>query len=254
MPSARHRALAAASPTSSEPARPGVLATATASICVERQIRPVRSASSMTGRIRSTCAREAISGTTPPKRSCRWSCEATTDERTSSSSVDDGGRRFVAGGFENQEFSSIELRGQWSHVDGARQATWCADGLAQLQLWRARLIGSTISATGAGLRRLRGRSVNGGFVGLGRRLGVRRSACGRRRPASSGLASAAARLRSFVGRRVYRLGGSARRGLGGGLDPWRPDGGLGVLADQDVAVAAIVESAARVCRPLSLTS
>ena len=61
---ARHKVLAATRPTSSEPANPGVLATAMASISCS--VRPARrSASSITGRIRSTCARAAISGTTP---------------------------------------------------------------------------------------------------------------------------------------------------------------------------------------------
>ncbi len=41
----------------------------------------------MTGMIRSTWARAAISGTTPRYRSCNVSCEATTDESTSSWSV-----------------------------------------------------------------------------------------------------------------------------------------------------------------------
>ena len=62
------------------------MATATRSMSAnERSAR--RSVSSITGRMRSRCAREAISGTTPPKRRCRSSCEATTEARTSSRSV-----------------------------------------------------------------------------------------------------------------------------------------------------------------------
>ena len=60
----------------------------------------------MTGRIRSTWAREAISGTTPPNRSCRCSCEATTDDEHFELVGDDRRRRFVAGGFEDQKSSS----------------------------------------------------------------------------------------------------------------------------------------------------
>ena len=49
---------------------------------VAERRRPARvRASSITGRICRTCAREAISGTTPPNRSCRSICEATTLER-----------------------------------------------------------------------------------------------------------------------------------------------------------------------------
>jgi hypothetical protein len=53
---------------SSEPAKPGVLATATASKSANFKL-AFRKASSITGKIRSTCARDAISGTTPPNRS-----------------------------------------------------------------------------------------------------------------------------------------------------------------------------------------
>ena len=62
--------LARRRPTSSEPARPGVVATAIASTLVELR-------RGMTQRLvdhweqASMWAREAISGTTPPKRSCK---------------------------------------------------------------------------------------------------------------------------------------------------------------------------------------
>ena len=101
-------AFAAVSPTSSEPARPGVFATATAS--KSASVRPaLRSASSITGRIRSTCARDAISGTTPPNRSCK--CILRGDDRREHFQPvgDDGRRRFVARGFDRQQLHGASL-------------------------------------------------------------------------------------------------------------------------------------------------
>ncbi len=66
------------------------------------QRRPCASASSMTGRMRSTWAREAISGTTPPKRWC--SSVLRGDDRREHLQLvgDHGGGRFVAGGFDRE--------------------------------------------------------------------------------------------------------------------------------------------------------
>jgi len=75
-------AFAAASPTSSEPTSPGRTATATASSS-DRAMPDRRTASSITGMIRSTWAREAISGTTPRHRACSCSWLATTLASTS---------------------------------------------------------------------------------------------------------------------------------------------------------------------------
>src|SRR3954454_14537233 len=62
-------ALAAATPTSSAPVSPGPEVTATASTSSART--PASASARCTvGTIASRCAREAISGTTPPKRSC----------------------------------------------------------------------------------------------------------------------------------------------------------------------------------------
>ena len=54
------------------------------------------SASAITGVTSSTCARLAISGTTPPKRACRSTWLDTTDERTIAAVLDDRGRGLVA--------------------------------------------------------------------------------------------------------------------------------------------------------------
>ena len=70
MPSAAAIALPADSPTSSEPTRPGLTATATAARSARATPARVR-ASSITGMIRSTWARDATSGTTP--RHLAWS-------------------------------------------------------------------------------------------------------------------------------------------------------------------------------------
>src|SRR6266567_339665 len=64
-------AFAAASPTSSAPTRPGPTVTATASTSPNQIPASVR-ASVSSGLTFSRWAREAISGTTPPNRSCRW--------------------------------------------------------------------------------------------------------------------------------------------------------------------------------------
>jgi len=70
MPSAAAIALPADRPTSSEPTSPGLTATATATRSA--RLMPARvSASSITGMIRSTWARDATSGTTPRHRA--WS-------------------------------------------------------------------------------------------------------------------------------------------------------------------------------------
>src|SRR5918997_342187 len=67
--SASAYALAAASPTSSAPVSPGPAVTATAS--TSEALTPASARARCTvGTIASKCAREAISGTTPPNRSC----------------------------------------------------------------------------------------------------------------------------------------------------------------------------------------
>ena len=78
--------LAAESPTSSEPTRPGRTATATAS-SEALEILARERASSITGMIRSTCARDATSGTTPRQRACKSSWLATTLDSTSRARV-----------------------------------------------------------------------------------------------------------------------------------------------------------------------
>ena len=68
-------ALAAATPVSSAPTRPGPCVTATASI--ESSVQPAcSSAWSTIASTASTCMREAISGTTPPYISCSFICDA----------------------------------------------------------------------------------------------------------------------------------------------------------------------------------
>ena len=119
---ARQIALAAVSPTSSEPARPGVLATATASRSASVMF-ALRSASSMTGRIRSTWAREAISGTTPPNRWCSASCEATTEESTSSWSVT------TAAAVSSQVVSMVRRR-----IGSCRAGSWELEVVQRLPL------------------------------------------------------------------------------------------------------------------------
>src|SRR5688572_21443675 len=69
------RAFAAATPTSRAPASPGPLVTAIASTSCSRTP-AVSQARSMVGTIASRCAREATSGTTPPKRACSSTLEA----------------------------------------------------------------------------------------------------------------------------------------------------------------------------------
>src|SRR5215213_6159798 len=69
LPSATASALAAATPTSSAPARPGPLVTASASTSDSRTPAS-RQARSTVGAIASRCARLATSGTTPPNRAC----------------------------------------------------------------------------------------------------------------------------------------------------------------------------------------
>src|SRR5581483_2145533 len=80
MPWHRATALAALTPTSSDPARPGPEQAATASM--SDSVRPAStSAWAMTGLTSSRWARLAISGTTPPKRAWRSPWLATTDDR-----------------------------------------------------------------------------------------------------------------------------------------------------------------------------
>ena len=73
-------------PDQQRPGQSGVFATATASISASVKLARWR-VSWITGKMRSRCAREAISGTTPPKRWCSSSWEATTEALTSSRSV-----------------------------------------------------------------------------------------------------------------------------------------------------------------------
>src|SRR5437763_6475421 len=73
-------ALAALTPTSSEPARPGPQQAATASMS-DSSSPASTSAWAMTGLTSSRWARLAISGTTPPKRAWRSPWLATTDDR-----------------------------------------------------------------------------------------------------------------------------------------------------------------------------
>ena len=99
---ARHRALAATSPTSSEPASPGVLATATASMSAS--VRLARwSVSWITGKMRSRCAREAISGTTPPNLLVQVVLRGHHRRLDFEPIRNDRRRRFVAGGFDREE-------------------------------------------------------------------------------------------------------------------------------------------------------
>src|SRR5437899_2250929 len=80
MPWHNATALAALTPTSSEPASPGPEQAATAPM--SPRSRPAStSAWAMTGLISSRWARLAISGTTPPKRAWRSPWLATTDDR-----------------------------------------------------------------------------------------------------------------------------------------------------------------------------
>ena len=118
--------LAAISPTSSDPASPGRLATATASRSAS--VTPAfASASSITGRIRSTCARDAISGTTPPNRSCSFVLRR-DDRRQHLELVGDHRRRgFVARRFDGED---EHAECQWSvisvvskHWTGLQQLT-----------------------------------------------------------------------------------------------------------------------------------
>ena len=76
LPSPIASALAAATPTSSAPARPGPLVTAIASTSCSRTP-AVSQARSMVGTIASRCARLATSGTTPPNRACSSTLLAT---------------------------------------------------------------------------------------------------------------------------------------------------------------------------------
>src|SRR5438132_4724385 len=69
--SARASAFAAAIPTRSAPTSPGPTVTATPSMSLIHMPASTR-ASVMSGLMLSRWAREATSGTTPPKRSCRW--------------------------------------------------------------------------------------------------------------------------------------------------------------------------------------
>src|SRR5215469_1794294 len=81
LPSAYAYALAAATPTMSAPARPGPAVTATASMSAG--LTPaLANAPSITGTIASRCARDATSGTTPPKRAC-WSIDDATSSASS---------------------------------------------------------------------------------------------------------------------------------------------------------------------------
>ena len=67
------------SPVSSAPISPGSTVTATASMSA--RVRPAfSSALRVTPQTASVCAREAISGTTPPYSLCISTCEATTLE------------------------------------------------------------------------------------------------------------------------------------------------------------------------------
>src|SRR5438270_11112527 len=84
--SATANILAALTPMSRAPTRPGVLCTATQPICAS--CTPAfASASSTTGSSRCKWARAATSGTTPPKRACKSVCEATMLDRTTGSAV-----------------------------------------------------------------------------------------------------------------------------------------------------------------------
>src|SRR5438093_10975207 len=81
-PVARAMALAPATPTSSAPTSPGPTVTAMPSSTENRS--PVRAMASWTsGDSASTCAREASSGTTPPKRRCMSTWLDTRLTRTS---------------------------------------------------------------------------------------------------------------------------------------------------------------------------
>ena len=60
---------AAVRPTTRDPTSPGLVATAIAPIA-SSPTPALRNASSTTGKSCRTCSREAISGTTPPNRSC----------------------------------------------------------------------------------------------------------------------------------------------------------------------------------------
>src|SRR5579862_5079085 len=74
-------AFAALTPTSNAPARPGPCTAATASISPS-VVPASSSASPMTSLTSSRCARDAISGTTPPYRACRSTWLDTTDDCT----------------------------------------------------------------------------------------------------------------------------------------------------------------------------
>src|SRR3712207_1541086 len=117
--SARAYALAAASPTSSAPVSPGPAVTATASTSEARTPASARARRTV-GTIASRCAREAISGTTPPKRSC----SATEVARASDSSVRPRTRPTPV---SSHEVSKPRTRGSATqhlplHHDGVRAA------------------------------------------------------------------------------------------------------------------------------------
>ena len=79
-------AFAADRPTSSAPISPGPWVTATVS--TSSRLAPASArASSTTGITSSRWWRDAISGTTPPKRACRCACDETTFERISPAPV-----------------------------------------------------------------------------------------------------------------------------------------------------------------------
>jgi hypothetical protein len=73
--------LAAATPTSSAPIKPGRCVTAIASMSAKPSDAR-SSASSITGSKVSRCERLAISGTVPPKRLWMSICETTTSDKT----------------------------------------------------------------------------------------------------------------------------------------------------------------------------
>ncbi len=93
--------LAALKPTSSAPTSPGPRVAATS--VTSSTLAPARAnASAITASISSTWWRAAISGTTPPKRSCT-SCEEITFACTVPSRADERGAGVVAAGLERED-------------------------------------------------------------------------------------------------------------------------------------------------------
>ena len=139
-------AFAAATPTSSAPARPGPAVTASASTSASATP-AVSQARSIVGTIASRWAREATSGTTPPKRAC-----SSTDEATASASsvvaAHDAHPGLVARGLDAQDERLVAHPLSVQGVDLHDDARAMRDDLVRLrrELHRTRRSASTCPA------------------------------------------------------------------------------------------------------------